>query len=176
MANGDSRKGRKKHWRMWVFEKPPTSHSQHSQYRYQSNQWFINHRVNYRDRENKEKGRREWEETGRDRHGRKIHEPRGGRGWYHEESVGIDGARKKGRKERKRETERALFVWKEDLKHVVPLYTRIEARKNKKKKTVYWKNGDSGRVGWCAGSRKKNDVLRETRNRDEEGWTEDKGE
>lgn len=97
-----------------------------------------------------------------------MHEQRGGRGWYHEESVEIDGARERGWKERKRETkrERPLFVWKEDLKHVVPLYTRIVRGSSLgkiKKKTVYWRNGDSGRVGWCAGSREKNDALRETK-------------
>lgn len=83
------------------------------------------------------------------------------------------------KREKDRREERSLFVWKEDLKHVVPLYTRIVrgSRLGKiKKKTVYWRNRDSGRVGWCAGSREKNDVPRETRNRDEGGWTEDKGE
>jgi len=60
--------------------------------------------------------------------------------------VGIEGAREKGankerkgerERERERESSRSLFVCTEDLKHVVPLYTRIvriEIRKIKEEK------------------------------------------
>lgn len=57
--------------------------------------------------------------------------------------------------EKKREMESVrLFVWTEDLKHVVPLYTwivRIEARKNTKKKAARRRNGEGGRVRRLAG-------------------------
>jgi len=68
---------------------------------------------------------------------------------------------------REKETESIrLFVWTEDLKHVVPLYTRIvriEVRENKKLFI-----GGIKRTGECAGSRKKNDAPSEIGDRDEE--------
>lgn len=92
--------------------------------------------------------------------------------WHHEESVKMEGERREREREICRERQRKremksvrLFVWTEDLKHVVPLYTRIvriEARENKKLPI-----GGMERAGECAGSREKNDAPSETRDRDE---------
>lgn len=70
-----------------------------------------------------------------------------------------------GWKKREMESVR-LFVWTEDLKHVVPLYIHTDrtdrgSKKIKKKKPAYWRDGE------CAGSREKNDAPSEMGDPDE---------
>lgn len=59
---------------------------------------------------------------------------------------------------KREESVRPLFVWTEDLKHVVPLYTWDRTDRGSRKKEL--PIGGMERAGECADSREKNDASR----------------
>jgi len=64
--------------RSW-YHRPLIQLEQHSRYRCQSNQWFINHRANYGDREERKRERVRERERGGEREGEREKEKEGER-------------------------------------------------------------------------------------------------